>query len=83
MPCHAPGSTHQLFGLVQRALGSADGRFARLASRLLDLLNLLAQVRLYQLQLGLVPAEALRACVGIYEVGHASEASAAMYVCRC
>ena len=62
--------TYQLVGLLQRPLCPADGCLARLAGRLLDLLDLLRQVGLHQLQLGFVAAKALGAGFCVDEVGH-------------
>jgi hypothetical protein len=62
--------TYQLIGLLQRPFCSADGCLARLAGRLLDLLDLLRQVGLHQLQLGFVAAKALGAGFCVDEVGH-------------
>jgi hypothetical protein len=72
VPSWAP--THQLFGLLQRPFCFADGRLAGLARRLLDLLELLVEVRLHQLQLGFVAAEALSAGIRVDEARHVAGA---------
>jgi hypothetical protein len=66
--------TYQLLGLFQRPFCFTDGGLAGLAGRFLDLLQLLVEVGLHQLQLGLVAAEALGASFRVDEVGHGSTA---------
>lgn len=56
---------YQLVGLLESALGGADGGLARLPVQLGDLVEFLGQVGLHQFKLGLVAAEQLGAGVRI------------------
>lgn len=61
---------YQFLGLLERSLGLVDGCFPRLAVQLGDLVELLCQVGLYELELGLVAAKQLRAGIGVEGVRH-------------
>jgi hypothetical protein len=71
-PLRRRATTYQLVGLLQRPLCFANGRLARLARRLFDLLELLGEICLHQLQLGLVAAKAFGAGIRVDEVRHAA-----------
>ncbi len=68
--CQHGGESYQLIGLLERALSLADGTLARLAREFGDLIQLLCQVCLDELELGLVGAEQLGASIGVERVGH-------------
>lgn len=68
--CQHGGGSYQLIGLLERALSLADGTLARLAREFGDLIQLLCQVCLDELELGLVGAEQLGASIGVERVGH-------------
>lgn len=62
--------TYQLVGLLEGPLRLRDGRLARLARQLGDLVELLLQVGLHDLELCLVRGEELGAGVGVERVRH-------------
>lgn len=63
-------TTNQFICFIERSLGLSDCRFALLPARLCYLVQLLVQVRLDELELGLVAAEELRAGIGVQGVRH-------------
>lgn len=62
--------THNLLSLLDGPLGLREGRLARLAGQLGDLVELLGEVGLDELELSLVGAEELGARVGVEGVRH-------------